>query len=182
MDLFRRHLFAKLAVVVVVGVAVGFSIFVALSAHIRAELMVRQHRDAATSLARSLAAGVRTAMLTGNGNAVQSLLDEAKAGVRKADIKIYSPKGEEVFMAPPKPKPPHSWPEHIRDALNTGAIQKVAADVTAFPIDNESRCRSCHEKGERRGVLTIGSSGGSMADTRVWTRSVASSRLASFRS
>ena len=116
------------------------------------------HRESARAMATSLAAGVRNSMLTGNGSAVRDLLDDAKHGLGGAEVRVYAPSGEEVFGHKPPPPPIDLQPAHVREVLST-KHPAMAGDAHATPIENEKRCHTCHENGDLRGVLTLGTNG-----------------------
>ena len=159
----RRFLLAKLALVVLVTVALGFGVMTLVNASMQLRTMEQLQHDGASMLARSLAAGVRNAMLTGNGIAVRRLLDDAEQGIERASVQVYSAEGDEVFGAE-RPAPRLSdIPGPVRSALLAGAQPAVHGGADVLPILNEPRCKACHTDGETRGVLTLDTTGARVA-------------------
>ncbi len=152
---FRRFLLAKLALVVLITVALGFGVMTVVNAGMQLRMMEQLQHDGASMLARSLAAGVRNAMLTGNGIAVRRLLEDVEQGVERASVRVYSPAGEEVFGAKPPAPRAEDIPAAVRAALREGA----APTASVLPIANEPRCRGCHADGATRGALTLATEG-----------------------
>jgi class 3 adenylate cyclase len=157
-SLFRTRLVVKLGLSMGLAVLVGFSILAAGSARIESRAIEDMHRNSARGIATSLAAGVRNSMLTGNGSSVRALLDDAKTGLGSAEVRVFAPSGEEVFGKKPPAPPPNAQPAHVRSVLST-KTPAPAGDANATPLQNEKRCRKCHEKGDLRGVLTLGTKG-----------------------
>jgi class 3 adenylate cyclase len=121
--------------------------------------VARMNRSSASALARGLTAGVRSAMLSGNGIAVRQMLDEARTGSKDVEIHVYSPAGEEVFGEKPPVPARDQQPAHVRAAIDSGKSVTAPSGATALPIANEKRCAKCHADGALRGVLTIGTRG-----------------------
>ena len=149
----RRHLVAKLALLLLGTIVIGFSLSATLSLKNQIHSMERLNRRAAESLARGLAASVENAMLSGNGLAVRRLIAQAQMGLEEVEVRVYGPSGERVFQE--KPPVPTALPDHVKTAL-AGKMTKTDGGATALPIDNEKRCRDCHPEGDWRGVLTLG--------------------------
>ena len=101
---FARSLTAKLALVVLGAVFLGFAVSATVSARVQLKMLEEANRSGAEALAGSLAAGVRSAMLTGNGIAVKKLVADVGQEVTNARVQIFSNRGEEVF-APPTQAP-----------------------------------------------------------------------------
>ena len=158
MDLLNRFLIAKVAAIVLVAVLCGFAGFAWLNAQRQFETMERLHEQGARAIAQSLATGVRNSMLRGDGLAVSEFLHDAKKRLSLADIKVYAPGGEEVFGERQPPPAHDALPKHIRAAISTHRSAE-SAGLSAYPIPNEARCKSCHLEGQLRGVLTLGTSG-----------------------
>jgi adenylate cyclase len=155
----RSHLVVKIAIVLAATLLLGFGLPALIGARLQSEQMARSSEASASAISRSLAAGVRTAMLSGNGITARTMVEDARGRLGDAQVRIYAPSGEEVFA--PKPPVPDraSLPEHVRLALDTAAPQPAPEAARAVPIPNEDRCRPCHEAGELRAVLTIGTAG-----------------------
>ena len=165
-SLLRERLALKLVMLTAMAVAVGFALATLESARIQLISFDRLHKESASALARTLAAGVRNAMLTGNGIAVRNLLDDTQAGLSTVKVRVFAPNGEEEFAAKPPPPPPAAQPLYVRQVLSTQAPATAPHDAQAIPIVNEQRCRGCHAKGDLRGVLTLGTEGASVAMDR----------------
>jgi adenylate cyclase len=157
-SLFRTRLVVKLGLSMGLAVLIGFAILAAGSARIESRAIEDMHRNAARGIATSLAAGVRNSMLTGSGSSVRALLDDAKTGLGTADVRVYAPSGEEVFGKKPPAPPPEAQPAYVRSVLST-KTPAPAGDANATPLQNEKRCKTCHENGDLRGVLTLGTKG-----------------------
>lgn len=152
----REHLIAKLALVIFATLVIGFGVPALLNAQVQLREMERSGQAAAESVAHGLSAGVRTAMLSGNGLTARTMVHDARSRLGNVDVHIYAPSGEEVFSEPPPPPPRDALPEHVRDVLDQSKAQEVGAETTAIPIANEERCQGCHPDGTLRGVLTLG--------------------------
>lgn len=158
----RENLVAKLALVLLVTLALGFAGPAVLNARLQLDELRRSGREASENVAQGLAAGVRTAMLSGNGMTARTMVHDARGRLSTAQVRIYAPSGEEVFGDPPPVPPADQLPAHVRDVLQTAQTHGLDAATTALPIANEDRCRKCHAEGQLRGVLTLGT-----ADARV---------------
>src|SRR6187399_974829 len=102
----RASLLAKLFLSLLAIIAIGFGGLAIADRYIGNNATRRINHAVAAELAQALTAGVRNAMLSGNGIAVRILLDEAKRGMPEVHVAVYSPRGEEVFRDPqPPPKP-----------------------------------------------------------------------------
>jgi len=162
-SLLRERLALKLVLLTAMAVAIGFALAALMSTQIQALSVDRLHKENASTLAHSLAAGVRNAMLTGNGIAVRGLLDDTLAGLSTVSVHVFAPNGEEVFAAKPPPPPPEAQPAYVRAVLSTHAPAAAADEAQAIPITNDKRCQACHTEGELRGVLTLGTKGARVA-------------------
>lgn len=160
--LVRKHLIVKLALVLVVTLGLGFAIPAAINAHLQLQEMRRSGWAAAQNVAQGLTAGVRTAMLSGNGITARAMIRDARERLSTAEVHIYAPTGEEVFgEIPPAPRA-EDLPVHVRQALAGEAITSPDATTTVLPVPNEERCRRCHAEGTMRGVLTLGTANASV--------------------
>ncbi len=159
----RRFLVAKLALVVLTAVLLGMAGTAAVNSHMQLRSMERMQEESASSLALSLAAGVRNAMLTGNGSAVRELLADAKKNLMKARIQVYAADGAEVFGDKPPAPPPDKQPVHVRAALESNAVADGPDGAKGYPIENAKRCQKCHEDQPLRGVLTLAVRGAEVA-------------------
>ncbi len=157
--LVREHLIAKLALVLFATLVIGFGLPALLNAQVQLSEMKRSGRAAAESVSHGLAAGVRTAMLSGNGLTARTMVEDARSRMGNVEVHIYAPSGEEVFRVPPPPPPRESLPAHVRDVLDQSRAQEVGDETTAIPINNEERCQECHDDSKLRGVLTLGTAG-----------------------
>lgn len=155
----RENLVVKLALVLMVTLGVGFALPAAINARLQLDEMRRSGRAATENVAQGLAAGVRTAMLSGNGMTARTMISEARERLATAEVRIYAPSGEEVFGEIPPPPPPDAQPPHVRAVLAGEGLQRPDAHTTALPVPNEERCRKCHDEGPLRGVLTLGTAG-----------------------
>lgn len=154
--LVREHLVVKIALVLLVTLTLGFAIPATINAHLQLEQMRRSGHAAAESVAQGLAAGVRTAMLSGNGITARAMIRDARGRLSTAEVHIYAPTGEEVFGEIPPAPPPQELPAHVRQALQGEPPTAPAEATTVLPIPNEERCQRCHPDGTMRGVLTLG--------------------------
>ncbi|MCB9714032.1 MAG: HAMP domain-containing protein [Myxococcales bacterium] len=155
----RESLVIKIALVLLVTLTLGFALPAAINARLQLDEMRRSGRAATENVAQGLAAGVRTAMLSGNGITARNMIREARERLATAEVRIYAPSGEEVFGELPPPPAPERLPAHVRAVLAGEGTQRPDASTTALPVPNEERCRKCHEQGELRGVLTLGTAG-----------------------
>ncbi|MCR9162115.1 MAG: adenylate/guanylate cyclase domain-containing protein [Nannocystaceae bacterium] len=157
--LVRQHLVVKIAIVVVATLGLGFAVPAILNAKLQLTEMERSGRESAQNVAQGLSAGVRTAMLSGNGITARTMVGDARDRLSTAQIRIYAPNGEEVFGVHAPVPVPDQLPSHVREVLADGAMHMRDEATAALPIENEARCRSCHPDGELRGVLTLGTDG-----------------------
>ena len=153
--LFRRYLVVKVSFIVLAAVVLGFSVSAVMSARMQLKTMDRLHQNSASYLAKGIAAGVRNAMLSGNGIAVRELLADTKKRITHADVKIYTNKGEEVFGPKPPPPAPETLDPTVHQTLLTARFHQDEEGRSLYPIKNEKRCTSCHDEGKTRGVLRI---------------------------
>jgi class 3 adenylate cyclase len=153
--LFRRYLVLKVSLIVLVAVVLGFSISAVVSARMQIKTMDRLHRNSASFLAKGIAAGVRNAMLTGNGIAVRELLADTKTRITHADVKIFTHEGEEVFGPRAEAPPPSEIDPTVKSALAKAKFHMDPDGRSLYPLKNEKRCVSCHDEGETRGILRI---------------------------
>jgi len=159
----RQSLLAKLFVLLVATVAIGFGTLVIVGVRIQARAVDRMNRDSAEAVARGLTSGVRNAMLSGNGLAVRQMLEEAKKGMQHVEVHVYAPDGTEVFGDKSPPPLDSELPVHVKDAVHLAKEIDALGGAHALPIKNENRCSRCHEKGTLRGVLTLGTKGARLA-------------------
>lgn len=160
--LVRKHLVVKIAIVVVATLGLGFAVPAVINAQLQLGEMERSGRESAQNVAQGLSAGVRTAMLSGNGITARTMVKDARDRLSTAEVRIYAPNGEEVFGVHAPIPSPDQLPSHIRDVLADGAMHMRDDATEALPIQNERRCQSCHPEGELRGVLTLGTDGASV--------------------
>ncbi len=153
--LFRRYLVVKVALIVLVAVVLGFSVSAAVSARMQLKTMDRLHRNSASLLAKGIAAGVRNAMLTGNGIAVRELLADTKERIQHADVKIFTHEGEEVFGPKEEAPAPDEIDPTVKKTLDLAKFHMDPDGRSLYPLKNEKRCVSCHDNGATRGVLRI---------------------------
>lgn len=163
--LVREHLVAKIALVLVATLVLGFAIPAAINARVQLSEMERNGRNSAENVAQGLAAGVRTAMLSGNGITARTMVSDARSRLSTTEVRIYAPNGEEVFGVHAPPPSAESLAPHIRSVLADGSVQKPDSATEAIPIENEKRCRKCHDEGDLRGVLTLGTDAAEIALT-----------------
>lgn len=157
LELVRGSLVAKLAILLIVAIVVGFSLSGLISIRLQVATMERLNVRAAESLATGLAASVRSSMLSGNGLVVRELLADTQRDLVGVKVRVYAPSGEEVFGAKKSAAGDH--PAHVDTVLRSGTALKGTDGSSALPIANASRCKRCHAEGELRGVLTINTSG-----------------------
>lgn len=154
----QRHLVVKIGLTLVVTIALGFVVFGAVSLEAARRTMAEQNQRAAGGIAKALAAGFRSAMLQGDGSAVRSMLEDAGRGVARAEVNVYGPEGELVFHPPPPPPAHASLPGPVRAAIE-GRSGRAPNGSRVQSIPNAERCRPCHEEGEVRGALVLGTRG-----------------------
>lgn len=162
MGIVRRHLVLKLGAVLLLTIGVGFTVPTVLNARFILSQMEKDHAQSASAIARSLAAGMRTAMLSGNSMTARELVRDVRRSVQGADVTIYAPNGEEVF-GEHSGAPPDAVPDHVTKAMASRQPSHVDGVGSVLPLLNTERCRKCHEKGELRGVLTLSTSGAKRA-------------------
>ncbi|MEM6989163.1 MAG: adenylate/guanylate cyclase domain-containing protein [Myxococcota bacterium] len=160
--LVRDHLVVKLAIVLASTLLLGFAIPAAINASVQLSEMERNGRSAAQSVAQGLAAGVRTAMLSGNGITARTMVRDARGRLSTAQLRIYAPNGEEVFGEPTPPPTPENLPAHVRSVLAGSDDDETDAETEAIPIQHDKRCQKGHPEGDLRGVLTLGTGGASV--------------------
>lgn len=155
----RENLVLKIAVVVMLTLGVGFAIPTVLSARVQAQELERSGKLAAENVAQGLAAGMRTAMLSGNGITARAMVRDVRERLATAQVRVFAPNGEEVFGEPAQPPALTSLPTHVQQVLGDAKQHTADAATEAIPIANEPRCRKCHDDGTLRGVLTMGTGG-----------------------
>jgi len=152
----RDHLVVKIALVVVSTLVLGFAVPAALNARAQLAEMEQDGRSAAENVAQGLAAGVRTAMLSGNGITARTMVRDARERLSTATVRIYAPNGEEVFGAPVPVPAADAMPPHVREVLASQAIHPPEPETAVIPVANDKACQKCHPTGDLRGVLTLG--------------------------
>jgi cytochrome c551/c552 len=108
----------------------------------------------AHAVAQLTRAGLRIAMLSGNGITVRDLLEEIKSTLPEVKVRIYAPSGEEVYRAKSKAPAPATLPMPLRTALESNQSITSESGSKAVPIFNELRCQKCHEATKLRGVIS----------------------------
>ena len=151
-----RHLVAKLGVIVLCTLAVGFGLYVTLTSRYQLDDLQAAHERNARNLASGLIAGLRSAMLSGNGASVRDLIAEAGDRIDGARVRVFDRNGMPVFEGKRPAPDPASVPRHVRGALagHPDVVGPNGEEVIALP--NEQGCRVCHASGAHRGVLTLG--------------------------
>jgi len=157
--LVRENLVLKIAVVVLLTLGVGFAVPAILSARVQAQELEKSGKIAAENVAQGLAAGMRTAMLSGNGITARAMVRDVRERLATAQVRVFAPNGEEVFGEPLPPPAAASLPAHVRDVLGDAKAHAADAATEAIAVVNEPRCRKCHDDGALRGVLTMGTGG-----------------------
>jgi hypothetical protein len=107
------------------------------------------------AMARVIEAGLRTAMLAGNGLTVRDFIENLERTDAGVEVSLFTAAGEPVYA--PKGPPParSSLPPHVRQVIERGKASDPEASVTAFPLANEQACQACHPAGPLRGVLSF---------------------------
>jgi len=93
--LIRRHLIAKITIIVVTAVALGFGVSIFLSTRTQIKTLEKFHRVSAAALSHSIGASVKHSMLAGNGVEVRQLIRKIKSKTEHATIRIYAPNGKD---------------------------------------------------------------------------------------
>jgi len=115
----------------------------------------RHSVDELSALARVIQAGMRTAMLAGDGLTVRDFLQNLQESSTGVDVSLYASSGEEVY-APKGPAPDFTTlPAHVQKVLTHPKPASTAKGGVAFPLKNEKDCQSCHKNGDLRAVLTL---------------------------
>jgi adenylate cyclase len=130
-----------LGMLMIVTVAAGFTASCAVSSSKQRQVLEEEHRRAAGLFAQSLAAGLRSSMLTGDPLKTRELIRDAKGDLAAKGLKsvrVFAANGDEVFA--PKGLPPErgSLAPPLRDALATRAPQ--SASSWFLPLAHEERC------------------------------------------
>jgi adenylate cyclase len=153
----RRFLVAKLALVLLAALGLGYALPAWINARAELRMLEATQRQSATALATTIGASLRTSMLAGDAMNARAMVHAARASVQGLDLSVYAVTGEEVF-GEPRPQP-GSAPAHVMATLQTMRPQQGPSSAFAEPILNRSRCRYCHAEGDLRGVLTLGIQG-----------------------
>lgn len=112
-------------------------------------------RDSAEQLARVLVGSIETTMLQGDGILVKNQVKRLKRDLPGAEIRIYDPRGLEVFGDLPLAPDRSSLPRPLAATLGDAQPRRDAGREWR-PIANEERCHECHPAEPRlRGVLEV---------------------------
>lgn len=155
----RRHLVIKLGAVLIFTIGVGFVVPAILNLRYQLERSQNMQTRWAANIAKGLAAGVRSAMLSGNAMTARYLVRDARESIEGVRVLIYAPNGEEVFAEHNGPPPKDQIPPHVKLALEQKAEQRSASGGRVLPIANDARCETCHGESAMRGVLTLATQG-----------------------
>ncbi len=108
------------------------------------------------ALARVIKAGVRTAMLAGDGLTVRDYVQDLQQSSVGVSVALYAASGERVYAPPGPPPPRSSLPASVQRVLETQQpTQPAAGSGHSFAILNEERCKTCHPSGNVRAVMTL---------------------------
>ena len=108
----RQRLVFKIGMVTLVVIAAGFAASSYLNSRRAASALQSSTIDASTNLAQGMIAGIRGAMLAGNGILVQDLITEAQSKLPSVSIRVFDQAGAQVFTsAGPAPTPGSLSPE-----------------------------------------------------------------------
>jgi len=162
MRILRMNLLTKLSFVLVITVALGFSVFTLVQTRRQVETLRSSQQRMASSLARGISAGLRHAMLSGTALSVEKLLEDARARIPDAEIHVYTGSGQRVFEPRLPPPKTDEIPDFVEQTLRSAEPRLLPDGTEVAPIRNEERCHMCHEEGELRGVLTLNTRGAAL--------------------
>jgi class 3 adenylate cyclase len=166
----RYGLGIKLAVPLLLALAMGFSIFLAYSIPRQTGYLRDQARRRTRAVARVFGANLRSVMLTGDGVLLEGLLADIRRLEDVDELRLFDPQGREVY---PAMQPVLARPEEqarVRAALaRVSTVPAHSADLAGGwshleVLANEPACRSCHPSGAARGVLLLATRSGRPAE------------------
>ena len=139
----RQRLVFKIGMVTLVVIAAGFAASSYLNSRRAASALQSSTIDASTNLAQGMIAGIRGAMLAGNGILVQDLITEAQSKLPSVSIRVFDQAGAQVFTsAGPAPTPGSLSPELSQVLGGTPRAHSGATVLRGLP--NQERCQACH--------------------------------------
>jgi adenylate cyclase len=153
--LVTRHMIAKifLAVALVVGLSLLFQ--TARDTRREVDMLKRETRMSAETIARMIIGAVEHAMLQGDGIQVKQLIADLVGRTPDTRVQVFDQRGIEVFAPPSPPPPPEQLPPPVRESLADGQ-RRVDGDMIYRPVPAEVRCRQCHpDSSSLRGLLAI---------------------------
>ncbi|MEM9488211.1 MAG: adenylate/guanylate cyclase domain-containing protein, partial [Myxococcota bacterium] len=153
--LITRHMVVKVFLAIGLGIGVALSVQAYLDATREAATLKAETRKWAEQIAQLFIGAVEHSMREGDGIKVEKSLADLRARVdQAARVRIYDPRGIEVFSAKPPP-PPRAELDPTLAAVLDSSSRQVADDGRILrPVPNEERCHKCHDAdGPLRGVL-----------------------------
>jgi hypothetical protein len=107
------------------------------------------------ALARVIRAGMRTAMLAGDGLTIRDFMENLTQATAELQVSIFSSTGEQVYLAKPAPPDPHSLPPLVQKVMTERQLVRAGEGHLAFAMANDEACRRCHPTGEMRAVVSL---------------------------
>ncbi len=112
-------------------------------------------QDSAEQLAKVIVGNIETTMLQGDGIHVKNQVQRIQLALPDAEVRIYDPRGLEVFGQLPAPPPRSALAAPLVATLSDGQL-RVEDGREWRPVANEERCHQCHPAGPAlRGVVAL---------------------------
>ncbi|RMH74167.1 MAG: HAMP domain-containing protein [Gemmatimonadetes bacterium] len=172
----RTRLQRKIITLLIVVLILGFGSYAILSLVSNSEALLTQNRQKAETLSNALKSGIRTVMLSGEGEQAKELIRDIRKNLMYVEkLRIYNKKGDEVYSNEVEPDSTEVWSLAMKQAildsvqmvLQTGQSMEFTEDThqgTRFmtrldPLFNDPQCQKCHEDDHPiRAVIEVSSS------------------------
>lgn len=159
----QRSLEAKILILVIGIVTIGFGIFAVFDVSRDSSDLHKQKEESTDQLSASVVDSIQNTMLAGKGRVATSAIDKLRTAPEVNRIEVYSNKGTEVFS---DSGVQHSANDAVNTVLSTGTPTQYYEDtsgghflVQVKPLPTEAACLQCHTDGQPlRGAVLVATS------------------------
>lgn len=158
-NLIRKSLEAKILVLVMAVLIVGFGVFAVFDVRNDSQALLNQKEKSTDVLSSAVVGSIKNIMLTGKGATAVGSLENLRNVPQVDRIQVFSNQGVEVFTSQPTSTPSPM----VAEVLASGAGERFTEDigdaqymVDIKPLPNEAACQQCHGAGQPlRGVVLV---------------------------
>ncbi|MCL5882444.1 MAG: hypothetical protein M1539_00435, partial [Actinobacteria bacterium] len=159
----QRSLEAKILILVMGIVTIGFGIFAVFDVSRDSSDLHRQKEESTDQLSASVVGSIQNTMLAGKGQVATSAIDKLRTAPEVDRIQVYSNKGNEVFSDSGVQGTAN---DSVNSVLSTGTPAQYYEDrsdghylVQVRPLPTEAACLQCHSDGQPlRGAVLVATS------------------------